>query len=187
MRRLIFITHPEVKVDAARPVTDWALNDVGRARAKAFARADVLANVTRIWASEERKAREAAGFIAQHLGVPVQTDKNLGENDRTATGFLPPVEFEAAADAFFANPDDSFRGWETARAAQNRVETAVRAIIAGHNAGDLAILSHGAVGTLLYCALKGERISRAFDQPSQGHYWAANLSDLEPQHHWIPV
>ncbi|ABG30724.1 histidine phosphatase family protein [Roseobacter denitrificans] len=187
MSRLIFITHPEVKVDAAIPVTDWALSETGCRRAAGFARSDVVANVTNIWASAERKAQQTADFIAQRAGVPVQTNEHLGENDRSATGFLPPPEFEAAADSFFAQPDVSFRGWETARAAQGRIENAVRGIAAHHGTGDLAIVAHGAVGTLLYCAFKGLPISRAYDQPSQGHYWSAELSDLQPQHHWKPI
>ena len=32
---------------------------------------------------------------------------DLGENDRSATGYLPKAEFEAMADAFFARPDES--------------------------------------------------------------------------------
>lgn len=187
MSRLIVITHPEVKVDATCPVTDWALNDIGCARAEAFARSDVVANVTSIWASAERKAQQTADIIAQRVGVPVQTNENLGENDRTATGFMPPHEFEAAADAFFCHPDRSFRGWETACAAQIRIETAVRQIVAQHKTGDLAIIAHGAVGTLLYCALKKLPISRTYDQPYQGHYWSANLPDLQPTHLWRSI
>lgn len=37
------------------------------------------------------------------------------ENDRSSTGFLPPEEFEVVADAFFAQPGVSVRGWETAQ------------------------------------------------------------------------
>ncbi|WP_282061667.1 histidine phosphatase family protein [Roseobacter litoralis] len=187
MSALIFITHPEVKVDAARSVTDWELSETGCARAEGFARSTLLANVTSIWASEERKAQQTADYIARQTGVPLQTDSNLGENDRTATGFLPPPEFEAAADEFFSNPGTAFRGWETARAAQGRIENAVRGIAAHHETGDLAIVSHGAVGTLLYCAFTGLPINRAYDQPSQGHYWTADLSDLKPRHHWILI
>lgn len=187
MGSLIFITHPEVKVDATCPVTQWALNDIGCARAQGFARSEVLANITSLWASRESKAQQTADFIAQQAGMPVQTDENLGENDRSATGFLPPPEFEAAADEFFKHPDTAFRGWETARAAQIRIESAVREITAQHKTGDLAIVSHGAVGTLLYCALKGLPISRKYDQPAQGHYWSANLSDLQPKHHWVMI
>jgi hypothetical protein len=34
----------------------------------------------------------------------------LGENDRSATGFLEPDVFETTADRFFAEPDRSIDG-----------------------------------------------------------------------------
>lgn len=46
--------------------------------------------------------------------LPLGIDPLLGENDRSATGYLPHEEFEAAANAFFEQPDASFCGWETA-------------------------------------------------------------------------
>ena len=184
MALLIFISHPEVVVDPAITVTEWGLSDTGRKRAQQFANSGLLSNVTAFWTSRERKAQEAAEIIAAHRGMSVKTDEKLGENDRSATGYLPPPKFEAAADAFFAEPDVSFQGWETAIDAQIRIETAVRDIIASHTGGDLAILSHGAVGTLLYCALAGLKISREHDQPGQGHYWTADLRNLTPNHAW---
>ena len=111
----------------------------------------------------------------------------MGENDRSATGFLPPSEFEEVADAFFAAPELSVRGWERAVDAQTRIRKAVSRIVAGHGDGDLAIVSHGAVGTLLFCALAGRGIARSFDQPFQGHVWTARLPDLVPKTGWVPI
>ena len=34
---------------------------------------------------------------------------DLGENDRSATGYLPKAEFEALADAFFSAPMSAWR------------------------------------------------------------------------------
>lgn len=184
MGSLIFITHPEVSVDPACLITEWALSAVGRDRAARLARSETLSDVTAIWASGERKALQTATYLSKRLGLPVKADARLGENDRTATGFLPPEVFETAADAFFAYPNTSFRGWERAIDAQTRIHRAVTDIIARHTDGDLAIVSHGAVGTLLFCALKGVPISRDHDQPGQGHFWSASLTDLVPRHHW---
>ena len=55
------------------------------------------------------------------------------------------AEFEAAANLFFAQPDQSVRGWERAADAQRRIVTAVdhvRAASAG-SSGDIAVISHG--------------------------------------------
>lgn len=187
MSRLLIITHPEVVVDPNIPVRDWCLNETGRHRAALFARSDQMASVTHIWSSAETKARETAGILAQPRDLPIAVDARLGENDRSATGFLPPPLFEAAADAFFANPETSSKGWETARAAQARIVRAVLDITAPHKDGDLAIVTHGAVGNLLYCHLCGLEIDRAHDQPGQGHYWTADLASLRPDHGWRPI
>ena len=184
MARLFFITHTDVVIDPAVPVACWGLNDVGRARAGAFAASGVLAEVRAVWSSTEAKAEETAAILAEPLGLDVVVDARLGENDRTATGYLPREEFEAAADRFFAAPEESFKGWERAVEAQARIDSAVREIVAGHVGGDLAVVSHGAVGTLLYCALTGQAIDRAYDQPFQGHYWVADLPGLDVRHGW---
>lgn len=187
MPNLLVISHPEVVVDPDVPITDWGLNDTGRRRAAAFAASETFSKVTQVWTSAEQKARESADILAAPQRLPVRVDPQLGENDRSATGFLPPPVFEAAADAFFAQPEISFRGWETAAAAQKRICQAVATIVETHDGGDLAIVTHGAVGTLLWCAWSGCPIDRRHDQPGQGHYWQADLDILAPQTCWQSI
>ena len=187
MRKLIVISHPEVAVTSDVPITEWGLSDIGRQRARKFASSKTLTDVGAIWSSTERKALETATLLATLHGHIVQSDPRLCENNRSATGYLPPAQFEAAADAFFAAPDRSFRGWETANAAQRRIVDAVTSIVSRHQGGDLALVSHGAVGTLLWCQLSGEPISRRFDQPGQGHYWTADLESLRPDRGWRSI
>lgn len=187
MADLFFITHPEVVVDPARPVPRWHLSDTGIRRMRHFAGNAAVVGITAIWASAETKAIEAAGILAGRLGLSVQVAADLGENDRSATGFLPPPEFEAMADAFFASPHESVRGWERAVDAQARIAGAVSRILATHSGGDLAIVAHGGVGTLLLSLWRGEPISRAADQPFQGHVWRASLPDRTILHGWQPI
>ncbi|TWI41946.1 histidine phosphatase family protein [Mesorhizobium tianshanense] len=187
MPTAFFITHPEVTVDPAQPVPAWRLSDRGVARMRTFAGSAVLSGLTSIWSSSEAKAIEAAGLLAAGFGVPVQVDEHLGENDRSATGFLPPVDFERVADAFFANPHESVRGWERAVDAQERVVGAVFRILGSHRAGDLAFIAHGGVGTLLLCKLLDAPISRSRDQPSQGHFFAFDLQSCQIIHEWRSI
>lgn len=187
MPNLFVITHPEVSVEPGIPITDWCLNSTGRRRATVFASGEILSNVTQVWTSCERKAQETGAILAESQKLPVSFHLGLGENDRTATGYLPEDDFEAAADAFFAHPEDSYRGWETAVEAQKRVHQTVTEIIQMHKAGDIAIVTHGAVGTLLWCKLSGRSIDRRYDQPSQGHFWRADISTLKPQSGWISL
>jgi hypothetical protein len=51
-----------------------------------------------------------AEIIAACLDLAIEIRPVMRENDRAATGFLPPAEFEVTADAFFARPRESVRG-----------------------------------------------------------------------------
>lgn len=184
MATAFFITHPDVVIDPAVPVPQWKLSGTGIARMKVLSASPRLANVAAIWSSAEVKAIEAAAILATKLSLTASIDPALGENDRAATGFLPPPEFQRMADAFFASPNESVRGWERAVDAQARIVGAVDRILAAHAQGDIAFVAHGGVGTLLQCHLLGEAISRRFDQPSQGHVFAFDLVTRKVVHGW---
>ncbi|APW40808.1 histidine phosphatase family protein [Rhodoferax koreense] len=178
----IFITHPNVVISREVPVPRWPLSALGRERMTSGLRQPWLAEVRALACSSEQKAIDGAQILAQHLGLSIIQDAGLDENDRSATGFLPPPAFEAMADAFFAEPERSVRGWERAVDAQARVVAAVTRLLAAHRSqgetGALAIVSHGAVGTLLYCHLAGVPIDRRWDQPPNGggNYFRFSLS-----------
>jgi len=173
---VFFITHPDVEIDPQVPVPDWRLSARGRARMAAGLRQPWAAGLRAIHCSTERKAIDGAEIFAGMLDLRVQTVAGLGENDRSATGYLPRDVFEALADAFFASPDTSVRGWERA----------VDAILAAPPPGPIAIVSHGGVGALLLCRLIGVPISRAQDQPpgSGGYWFAFDAATREPAHGW---
>ncbi len=183
----VYVTHPQVAIDPRVPVPDWGLSPLGRARAEALAARPWVRALARVVTSEERKARETGAILAQAAGVAPEAWPDLHENDRSATGYLAPEEFEATADAFFAHPGASVRGWETAEAARARVTRAVRAALAGHPPDrPAAFVGHGAVGTLLWLALSGRPISRAADQPpGGGHLFAFPLPDGPPLSGWV--
>jgi broad specificity phosphatase PhoE len=161
-----FITHPDVVIDPSVPVSDWPLSSRGTRRMASLLVQPWVRAIRAIFSSAERKALQAANMMAGSLSFsPVAID-DLGENDRSSTGYLPKAEFEAVAEEFFARPEASVRGWERAVDAQHRIVGAVgRAISMAPAEGDIAIISHGAVGALLRCYLRGVPISRAEDQP----------------------
>jgi broad specificity phosphatase PhoE len=170
------------------PVPRWGLSEIGAARTKALAGARWLAGTRRIVTSNETKAIECAEIIAHATGLPVEMREGLGENDRSAIGFLPPSEFEATADRFFAEPNVSVRGWERAIDAQARIVRGFETIVADQkisSGADLLMVGHGAVGTLLMCHLAGWPISRRHDQrPGGGCVFAFELANRRLIHAW---
>ena len=166
---MYFITHPNVVISRDVPVPRWPLSETGRARMVKGLQQPWVRDLAAVYCSTEQKAIDGARILADHLSLSFTEVAALGENDRASTGFLPPPEFERMADAFFARPEVSVRGWERALDAQARVVQAVGEIASSESAAhSVAIVSHGAVGTLLYCHLAGMPIDRRWDQPPNG-------------------
>jgi broad specificity phosphatase PhoE len=185
----LYITHPQVEIDPAVPVPDWGLSTIGRARAEASAGQAWVRRLTRIVSSGERKAIETSEILAAATGIKVETRETMHENDRSATGFLAPPDFEKAADWFFAHPAESYRGWERAIDAQARIVGAVDAILATHDTNKpIAFVGHGGVGTLLKCHLSGIPISRSQDQPGGGgNLFCFSLADRRISCDWTAM
>lgn len=187
MTLLRYVTHPNVAIDPALSVPRWSLSAEGRRRARRLVDQPWIDAVGHIVSSIETKAIETAGIVAAHLGVDVEVRAGTGENDRSATGFVPPERFEALADRFFAEPDVSVEGWERAADAQTRI-TAALADLFDHDPGhDTLIVGHGGVGTLWYCCLAQVPIDRRHDQPGQGHYYTIDRTTRRPLHPWRPI
>lgn len=185
----LYITHPQVRIDPAVPVPEWGLSDIGRQRAERTARAAWVRALGRVISSDETKATETAAILAEAAGVPLEVVHGMHENDRSATGFLPPPRFEEAADQFFAYPLDSFKGWERAIDAQTRIVSAVDLVLADHDPQvPIAFIGHGGVGTLLKCRLAGKPISRTQDQPpGGGNLFCFTLADRALSCDWTPM
>ncbi|SDI20667.1 histidine phosphatase family protein [Salipiger marinus] len=188
MARLLYLSHPQVRIDPAQDVPSWSLSPKGAARVEALAARGALAGISRVVSSAEVKALETARPLAASLGCTVEIRPRMHENDRSATGFLPPAEFEAVADRFFAEPQTSVRGWETAAAAQARTLSEVAACLSDETCGDVLFVGHGGVGTLLLCALLGVPISRAYDQgPGGGNVFAFRWQPRQALSRWQPM
>ncbi|WP_375451128.1 histidine phosphatase family protein [uncultured Devosia sp.] len=191
--RALYLTHPQVQIDPDVPVPQWGLSAIGRTRAEAFAARALIPAGAALFASAEHKAVELAAIIGQRIGSVARLDREMGENDRSATGFLPPERFEATADRFFAHPLESIEGWERAFDAQARIVAAVtRAMAAAEPAPLVVFCGHGAVGTLLKCYLGGWAIARSEDQsrigdPGGGNGFAFDLEGRRLHCDWTPL
>ncbi|WP_296597298.1 histidine phosphatase family protein [Phenylobacterium sp.] len=164
MDAIVFITHPEVVIDPAVPVPRWPLSAKGRTRMETFADALAGGPVAAVWSSDEQKALDGGAILAERLAAPHRVDPRLGENGRESTGYIAPPEFWEVVAEFFAKPDESVRGWETARHAQQRIVDAVTRLDANSPPGVVLVVSHGGVGALLTAHLQGVEIGRE-DRP----------------------
>lgn len=189
MASVYFMTHPDVLIDPAIPVPEWRLNERGLARMRAMLANAWVSDIVHVASSTERKAIDGAVLLAAHLDLSPVTDPGLNENDRSSTGYLPKLEFETVADAFFARSLESVRGWERSVDAQARIVGAVANVLRAAPAGDVAIVSHGGVGALLLCHLRGSPISRACDQPpgNGGHFLQFDRDTWALRHGWRPI
>ena len=180
----LYITHPEVVMDPAVPVPEWRLSDIGRARAEAFARRAIIPRGAPVFSSTERKAIELAEIIAAAAGSSVTQREDMGENDRSATGYLPQDRFEAQVERFFSNPKEGPGGWESALEAERRIVLAVDMAVLESRTDTVVFCGHGGVGTLLKCDLAGRAASRAEDQREMAAKGGGNcfVFALDPRH-----
>ncbi len=165
-----YFTHTQIRVDPAIAVRDWHLSDEGRARVLRVVNAPWVSRVSRVIASTEYRVIETAHIFAGRRDLPVEIHPRFDDGARPFFDFLSIVELDRTVDAFFAQPHASARpGWETAADAQRRVAAGIAALLdAKTDDGDLLIIGHGRIGTLLLCHLAGLPISREHFQPTPG-------------------
>jgi broad specificity phosphatase PhoE len=190
MSTVYYITHPDVLISPDVPVDQWPLSLRGRARMRTMQKSPWVSGIRAIYCSAEQKAIDGATILSEAVGLPYVVVAQLGENDRSGTGYLPGPEFDAVVEEFFCRPDASVRGWERAVDAQSRIVAATMAILRGQpDEGDIAIVAHGGVGTLLLCYLEGTPISRKHDQPptNGGNYFAFDRTTLGLLHGWRSI
>lgn len=158
MTKLIYITHPATHIDPQVPVADWHVSDKGKKQLKHLVEMDFWKKVRTVYSSQEPKALRTAEEITSRiptLKFPIMFgNEDLGEIDRCASGFLTKEKHEKAIEEFYLHPNKSYKGWETANDATARTMNVVSSIMADNVGKTVVIIGHGAVGTLLICALK---------------------------------
>jgi broad specificity phosphatase PhoE len=190
VRLAYFITHPDVVIDPELPVPQWHLSQRGRERMKKLLTQIWAEGIGAVYCSTEQKAIDGAKILAAHLSVGYEMVEELGETNRSATGYLPREEPATTREQLFAHPERSERGWETARDARRRIVEAVEDVMAGDRGeGNLAIVSHGGVGTFHLCHLKGRPISWEERQPGEtgGNYYCFGADSKALVHGWRPI
>lgn len=184
-QKIFYLSHPEVKIELQTAVTEWQISDQGRRRLRAAAARGWPGRGWRIVTSPETKAQQTAELIANAFSLPLHIHPDMGEVDRSATGYLPQAQHDALAKALFAQPETGPQGWESAQAATTRITKAFQEVMA-EVSDNLLFIGHGAVGSFLWCALTKTPITPAADQPRGGSFWAGDYgpSGFAPRHGW---
>ena len=189
----LYISHPEVDISPHIPVGQWTLSSKGKMRAHDFAKRHLIPHGTPIFSSTETKAMELARILAAVTNSKIVFKNRLAENDRSATGFLPPEQFEQHVKKLFAYPNKSVAGWETACDAQSRIVAAIQEILKAHdNNKPIIFTGHGCVGTLLKCHFAGSPIAQSQDQREMadiggGNIFAFDLAQKNLLCDWTPM
>jgi broad specificity phosphatase PhoE len=179
MPRLILVKHSSPKVNPDVPAAQWSLSPEGEARCAALAEAMRAYRPAAIVSSEETKALQTARAVAGALGLDCSTAPDLHEHDRSNVPMMDTREFLSSMALVFKRPDEVALGRESANGACDRFERAVRSIAAQHADGDVLIVSHGTVISLLvsrHNRIDGYQLWRAMGLPSYVVLDAAELS-----------
>jgi hypothetical protein len=176
-----FITHPEVAIDPSVPVPDWPLSSRSiRHMALLLSQPWVRVGGPSSAVPSERLWRRR-GFWLTISPSRALSSIALARMIGLRLGICRRWNSRAWQRSSLHARRRACAGWERAVDAQRRIVEAVdRAISMAPAEGDMAIISHGGVGALLLCHLKGVPISRAEDQPETYTRSRSRLSGSSP-------
>lgn len=152
MRTLLLIKHALPEIIKEQPANSWRLAEAGRQSCRALAERLKPYAPSTIITSTEPKAAETGQLAARYLGLPCEEQEDLHEHERTGVEWMGRQAFESAVRLFFRQPDELAFGRETANQARARFARAVQDTLIQYPVGNLAIVAHGTVITLLTCA-----------------------------------
>ena len=118
MAKLILVKHAPPPRIVPRVVSHrWVLAEEECRRCDWLTDELTAQGVTRLYSSLEPKALETAALVAVKIGLAVEPGRDLHENDRTGMGFVGPDVLQRRLREFFAQPDRTVIGNETANGA----------------------------------------------------------------------
>jgi len=138
--RLVLVRHAAVTVRPAVPLRDWHLSPEGREAAEGLPSDPLWEGIGTLYASSEPKAIGTAQRIAAANGARILIDSELREVERGGWS----ENYRDLAVRYLRR--EEIDEWEQRDAAQRRMRVALERVPPG---GDVAIVSHGLVLTLL--------------------------------------
>jgi broad specificity phosphatase PhoE len=141
---LVLVKHSLPAIDPAVPPAHWLLGEEGRARCGPLAERLRAYEPAALISSTEPKAAETASLVAQELGLAVELDERLREQDRTGAPWLSDGEFGKAVAAVFDRPEEVAFGSESLESARDRFGAAIDEHL-DRGQGSLVAVAHGTV------------------------------------------
>lgn len=189
MSNLYFVTHSEVEIDKDIPIDKWHLSKKGKERFRMFLRQPWLSSIDVIYGSSEQKALDGAEIVSSYLNKPVNMVSDIGEFDRSSTGYQPSDVFMENVKLFFGSPDISVLGWETAKHTQDRTISAIEKMVTGNKNKNILVVAHGGVGSVYLAHLLKEPINFMLNQPGNGggNYFVVDLESNKIIRGWHPI
>lgn len=152
MPHLLLVKHSLPDIDPGVAAHHWGLADEGRRRCTALAEMLSAYHPAVVVSSAEPKATETAAIVAADLGIPLETEADLHEHDRSNVTHLSQEEFQRSVARLFAQPEDLVFGNETAAQTQRRFAGAIDRLLTRHPGETIAVVAHGTVISLFVAA-----------------------------------
>ncbi|KPJ51975.1 MAG: hypothetical protein AMJ37_03800 [Dehalococcoidia bacterium DG_18] len=163
MARIILIRHGQTewnREERFRGRVDIDLDETGLRQAEAAARRIAQWEVAAIYSSPLKRAMTTAEIIANRLGLPVKPLEEINDMDFGAWQGLSIAEVKEKYPELF----DLWRyspqrlripEGESLEDVRNRVAAAIDDLVAGHENGTVAVVTHRVVCKVLLCHLLG--------------------------------
>lgn len=176
MTELIYITHPEVIIDADIDIDSWQISSLGWDRIQNLLLLDFWHIVEKVYTSTEPKAYAIAEEIKKEKGIGFEKIHDFREIDRSSTGMITPIsKYMQVVRSSYENPLSQIKGWESLNSVMLRNSKIVEKLKVKHLRKTIVIIGHGCAGTTIKCHIK--KISPSFQEDPQrtGCYFVADL------------
>ena len=150
---LVLVKHAQPVLDAACPPREWDLAAEGEEQAERLADALRQYLPFQIVSSPELKARRTSDIVAATLGITAMTAEDLRELDRPVLPILSHDGHEALNARVFQEFHRPVIGRESAAAALQRFQLAVRRQLGPPFEHNVVVIAHGTVISLFVAAV----------------------------------
>lgn len=172
------VSHPEVQVDPAVPVPQWGLSDAGRARLRRLLEFPWARSAVLVASSAETKALQTARPSPRPAVARCTSTRSWGRTTAAARVSPRPRGSRRSPTPSSSNPGAACAGGRP-RPPPSSASCTPWTACSGERGScpdparttSWVVATHGGVGTLLLCALRGIPVDRRHDQPGQGSWY----------------